>query len=76
MKSQATINGNKTDYGIGWRIRYGNNGEKLFGHTGGSVGGTTYAFMNPNTKTIVVITSNIGSANFGKLPLDVFEVYN
>ena len=48
----------------------------LYGHTGGSIGGTTYAFMNKNKKTIVVITSNIGSANFGQLPLDIFDIYN
>ena len=76
MTSQTTDDGKKTGYGIGWRIRNGRNGDMLYGHTGGSVGGTTYAFMNKNKKTIVVITSNIGSANFGQLPLDIFDIYN
>jgi len=76
MTSQTTDDGKKTGYGIGWRIRSGRNGDMLYGHTGGSVGGTTYAFMNKNKKTIVVITSNIGSANFGQLPLDIFDIYN
>jgi serine beta-lactamase-like protein LACTB len=76
MTSQTTDDGKKTGYGIGWRIRSGRNGDMLYGHTGGSIGGTTYAFMNKNKKTIVVITSNIGSANFGQLPLDIFDIYN
>ena len=76
MTSQTTDDGKKTGYGIGWRIRNGRNGDMLYGHTGGSIGGTTYAFMNKNKKTIVVITSNIGSANFGQLPLDIFDIYN
>ena len=76
MTSQATKDGKKTGYGIGWRVRDGRNGDILYGHTGGSVGGTTYAFMNKMKKTIVVITSNIGSASFGQLPLDIFDIYN
>ena len=76
MTSQTTDDGKKTGYGIGWRIRNGRNGDMIYGHTGGSIGGTTYAFMNKNKKTIVVITSNIGSANFGQLPLDIFDIYN
>ena len=73
--SQFTADGEKTNYGIGWRIREGRNGDILYGHTGGSVGGTTYAFWNKRTDTIVVITSNIGRARFGELPLDIFDVY-
>ena len=75
MTSQKTSSGKETNYGLGWRIREGRNGDILYGHTGGSVGGTTYAFWNKRTDTIVVITSNISNAKFGKLPLDIFDVY-
>ena len=58
------------------RSRYGNNNEVLYGHTGGSVGGTTYAFIAIDYNVIVVITSNLIDASFGNLPNDIFEIYN
>ncbi len=48
----------------------------LYGHTGGSVGGTTYAFIAIDYNVIVVITSNLSDASFGDLPNDIFEIYN
>jgi len=75
ISPQKTVNGENTNYGIGWRTRYGNIGEVLIGHTGGSIGGTTFAFMSIEYNVILVITSNISSASFGKLPNDIFEIY-
>ena len=75
MTSQLTKDGEETNYGLGWRIRPGRDGDVLVGHTGGSVGGTTYAFWNKNTDIILVIAANIGSAKFGDLPLDIFDLY-
>jgi CubicO group peptidase (beta-lactamase class C family) len=75
MTSQKTNDGEETNYGLGWRTRKDRNGDILYGHTGGSVGGTTYAFWNKKTDIILVIASNIGSAKFGDLPLDIFDIY-
>ena len=76
MSPQTTASAGTTNYGIGWRKRYGNNNEVLYGHTGGSVGGTTYAFIAIDYNVIVVITSNLSDASFGNLPNDIFEIYN
>jgi len=76
MSPQTTTSAGTTNYGIGWRKRYGNNNEVLYGHTGGSVGGTTYAFIAMDYNVIVVITSNLSDASFGDLPNDIFEIYN
>ena len=75
MNPQTIASAGTTNYGIGWRKRYGNNNEVLYGHTGGSVGGTTYAFIAIDYNVIVVITSNLSDASFGNLPNDIFEIY-
>ena len=75
MSPQTTASAGTTNYGIGWRKRYGNNNEVLYGHTGGSVGGTTYAFIAIDYNVIVVITSNLSDASFDNLPNDIFEIY-
>ena len=72
---QKTKDGKTTNYGLGWRTRYDKNNNVLIGHTGGSVGGTTYAFMAPHSKTIVVMTTNLSSASFGSLANDLFEIF-
>ena len=72
---QKTKDGKTTNYGLGWRTRYDKNNNVLIGHTGGSVGGTTYAFMAPHSNTIVVMTTNLSSASFGSLANDLFEIF-
>ncbi|MBN08877.1 MAG: hypothetical protein CMC79_00680 [Flavobacteriaceae bacterium] len=72
---QKTMDGLSTSYGIGWRTRYDKNNNPLIGHTGGSVGGTTYAFMALHSNTIVVMTTNLSSASFGNLANDLFELF-
>ena len=79
---QKTKDGKTTNYGLGWRTRYDKNNNVLIGHTGGSVGGTTYAFMAPHSKTIIVMTTNLSStchyppcSRFGSLANDLFEIF-
>lgn len=80
---QKTKDGKTTNYGLGWRTRYDKNKNVLIGHTGGSIGGTTYAFMAPHSNTIVVMTTNLSSASvsqfektsFGSLSNDLFELF-
>ena len=72
---QKNIYGESTSYGIGWRTRYDKNNNILLGHTGGSVGGTTFAFMAPHSNTIIVITTNLSGASFGDLPNNLFELF-
>ena len=72
---QKTKDGKSTNYGLGWGTRHDNNNNPLVGHTGGSVGGTTYAFRAPNSSAIVVMTTNLSSASFGDLANDLFELF-
>ncbi|MAH82735.1 MAG: D-alanyl-D-alanine carboxypeptidase [Flavobacteriaceae bacterium] len=76
ISPQKNIDGEITNYGIGWRTRYDKNNNTLIGHTGGSIGGTTYAFMAPHSNTIIVMTTNLSNASFGNLPDDLFELFN
>ena len=76
ISPQKKVDGEITNYGIGWRTRYDKNNNTLIGHTGGSIGGTTYAFMAPHSNTIIVMTTNLSNASFGNLPDDLFELFN
>lgn len=66
--SQATSNGTKTGYGIGWRVDRDAQGRERVGHTGGSMGGTTYLGIYPEQELVIVMVSNLSSAQFGDLP--------
>ena len=72
---QQTTSGESTNYGLGWSNRKDAQGNRLIGHTGGSVGGTTFAFMQPNSRVVVVMTTNVSSASFGNLANDLFALY-
>jgi len=72
---QQTTSGESTNYGLGWSNREDAQGNRLIGHTGGSVGGTTFAFMQPNSEVVVVITTNVSNASFGTLANDLFTLY-
>ena len=72
---QKNVNGESTSYGLGWRTRYDKKNKPLIGHTGGSIGGTTFAFMAAHSNIIVVMTTNLSSASFGDLPNDLFELF-
>ena len=72
---QQTTRGESTNYGLGWSNRKDAQGNRLIGHTGGSVGGTTFAFMQPNSGVVVVMTTNVSSASFGNLANDLFTLY-
>lgn len=73
--SQTTTTGETTNYGIGWANRQDGHKHRLVGHTGGSVGGTTYAFMSPESETVVVMTTNLSSASFGNLANELFDLF-
>ena len=73
-KSQKLPDDKKTNYGIGWRIRYDDKKNAYLGHTGGSVGGTTFVFSS-NDKSVVSIMANKSKASFGKLPYQLINIY-
>lgn len=58
-EKQRLLNGDYIDYGLGWEIRSDPHGNRIVGHSGGSVGGTTMFFIWPSADLIVVMMSNI-----------------
>ncbi|MCG8466924.1 MAG: beta-lactamase family protein [Gemmatimonadetes bacterium] len=57
--SQVLNDGTETGYGVGWRTYRDDEGRRIVGHGGGSVGGSTMLILYPETRVSVAITSNI-----------------
>lgn len=73
--SQVTNNGKKTNYGIGWRSGEDKKGRKWHGHSGGSVGGTSYLIIYPEEEIVVVTLVNLSSARLNNLPFRIAEQF-
>lgn len=71
LKNQKTNDGKLVNYGIGWRIGKDKKERDWFGHSGGSVGGTTYLIIYPKEKLVVAVTTNMSSVRFDNLPFKV-----
>ncbi|MEZ4700827.1 MAG: serine hydrolase domain-containing protein [Rhodothermales bacterium] len=65
--SQRTNDGALTGYGIGWRTSVDDEGRRMVGHTGGSVGGTTLFTIYPDEDLIVCVISNLSDTRYGGL---------
>ncbi len=63
--SQKLNDGEETGYGIGWRTGMNERGERVVGHTGGSVGGTTVLLVNRDRGLVVAAVANISGARMG-----------
>ncbi|MEX2605301.1 MAG: serine hydrolase domain-containing protein [Gracilimonas sp.] len=60
----ATLNnGDKTNYGIGWRIDTDAKGRRYAHHGGSSIGGRSFLLVYPNEGLAIAVTSNL-STNF------------
>jgi CubicO group peptidase (beta-lactamase class C family) len=59
---QKLRNGEPTDYGVGWGNDKDDNGRRLVGHTGGSVGGRAVLLLYPDQGVVVAMLSNAGHA--------------
>ncbi len=70
-KSQTIMDGKMTNYGIGWRSSEDQKGRKWYGHSGGSVGGTSMMLVYHEEQMIVVTLVNLGSAKMGNLAFRV-----
>ena len=60
--SQKTRDGEKTGYGIGWRVGTDEKGRRVVGHGGGSVGGTTRLSIYPERGLVIAMISNMADA--------------
>lgn len=63
-QSLVLDSGEKTNYGIGWRSDTDEKGRRYYGHSGGSVGGTTQFVVFPEQKVIVAMIANIGDVSY------------
>lgn len=70
---QQTTDGKSTNYGMGWTTGEDKKGRAWFGHSGGSVGGTTFLIIYPETEMVFAGMVNLSSAPLGDL---MFRVAN
>ncbi len=60
--SQTTTAGQETDYGMGWAIHKSQSGQRVYEHSGGSVGGSCQLIIYPDTYVVVAMLTNLGEA--------------
>jgi len=73
--SQKLMDGKPTFYGIGFGAELDPKGVPYFGHSGGSVGGTSDMVIYPNAEVTVVILTNLSSANLGAAANHIAELF-
>lgn len=72
---QTLANGTQTTYGIGFASGRDARQTKYFGHSGGSVGGTSDMVIYPDEKIVVVILTNLSSANLRGMARHIAHLY-
>ncbi len=75
LTSQKLNDGTETGYGIGWRVGTLAGKYKWFGHSGGSIGGTSWLIVFPEEEVIVAVLSNIGGLSYGQVPFQVGQFF-
>ena len=69
--AQKTTDGKSTNYGIGWRTGEDNKGRRFYGHSGGSVGGTSWMLLYPEQEVVVVLLSNMSGVSYKNAPFKI-----
>lgn len=75
FRSQTTKRGEKTNYGMGWATYERDNGINYYGHSGGSVGGSTIFIFYPEQEIVVAVVSNLSSVQYGDLAFQLLELF-
>ena len=73
--TQTTRYGDKTDYGLGWRIAIDEKGHQWIGHGGGSVGGSTQFWIRPDDGLVIAMISNLSGFDYGTILVSLAEVF-
>lgn len=60
--SQKTKAGEETGYGVGWGVGKTANGEIVYAHSGGAVGGTSHLIIYPESGVVIAMINNLSSA--------------
>ena len=56
--SQKTTEGKETGYGMGWFVSKSKSGQRIFQHSGGSVGGSSQLILYPDAHVVVAMICN------------------
>jgi serine beta-lactamase-like protein LACTB len=73
-RSQQTADGEETRYGIGFGLGTDDQGRRWFGHSGGSVGGTSMLLIFPEESLVVVTLINLTNARMDDLAWKIADV--
>jgi CubicO group peptidase (beta-lactamase class C family) len=73
--TQKLSNGEVTNYGIGFSTRRDNDGVTFFGHSGGSVGGTCNMVIYPEKEVVVVVLTNLTSADLKSCASKIAQLF-
>jgi len=55
---QKTNDGKATEYGMGWFVEKSKSGQRIFAHSGGSVGGTSDLIVYPDSGVVIAMVCN------------------
>ncbi len=58
--SQKTKDGKESGYGMGWFVGKSKSGQRIFQHSGGSVGGSSQLILYPDAHVVVAMICNFG----------------
>lgn len=72
---QKTNDGKSTNYGIGWRSGDDKKSRRWYGHSGGSVGGTSYLVIYPKEEIVVAVVSNMSRAKLNNIAFKIANQY-
>ena len=73
-RGQKTNSGENTNYGIGFRSGTDKNERTWFGHSGGSVGGSSMMLIYPQEDLVVVTLVNQSGADMGELAMRIADL--
>ncbi len=74
-QTQYTSAGQATRYGIGWRTDTDAAGRPYFGHSGGSVGGTSMLLIYPQYDLVVVTLANCSNVPVGRTAAELAAIF-
>ena len=75
IQSQLTLDGNKTNYGMGFRTATDAYGNFWYGHSGGSVGGITMFIVYPEEEMVVALVTNSSDVRYGSIPFELAKLF-